>query len=125
MTAVTAFVAARELNTTATTIRRWIREGCPAVRSHRPAMVDIDAVRAWRDRADPLALLRRVLLETYQREAANGMPAHRCLSIPDRQAAVLLLMTYDRLHVALAGTEPSRPWPPEIAQLRRFAGGMD
>lgn len=124
MSAVPVRVAARALGVTATCVRRWVARGAPAV-SRRPILVSVEAIRTWRRGTDPLHLLASALLETFRREAVRGMPAHRVLGIPDRAAAVLLLAVFDRAHHAITGTEAARPWLPEVAQLRRFAGGSD
>jgi hypothetical protein len=125
MTAVTAHVAARQFKVTAKTVRAWVRHGAPCLSRGRPLRVDVEALRRWREGSDPLAVLRTALLQTYRCEADAGRPAHRCLGIPDRQAAALLLFVYDNAHRASTGADPTRPWPDEIAQLRRLAGATD
>jgi hypothetical protein len=122
---MTAARAARALRVTPKAIRQWVRQGAPCASRERPLLVDPDELRAWRAGTDPLAVLRAALLATYQREADAGKPAHRCLGIPDRQAAALLLFVYDNAHRASTGADPTRPWPDEIAQLRRLAGATD
>lgn len=122
--AATAWQAARELGVTATCVRRWVARGAPCLSRRRPLLVDVDALRRWRAGSDPLAVVQRVLLEVYQREAIRGQPAHRAIGLDDKRAALLLLAVYERMHRAMTDADPERPWAPEIAQLRRCAGGI-
>lgn len=57
--------AAHHLGIPIGTLRRWVREGCPVVlRGHRgrghACMVDVEAVRQWRESSQPDALLLEI-----------------------------------------------------------------
>lgn len=124
---VTIWKAAREFGRSEHTIREWIRRGAPVVREGKPgrgngALVDLSALRAWRDRQkngdvayqvaarEFYKLCEIMALETLQRECTTvgGKPvtAHQRLGIPESRAAAFLLMFLDRTARKLFGKPP-------------------
>lgn len=71
MTAQPLAAAAAELGVNCSTLRRWVRRGCPVARRGggrgRLTLVDIEAVRAWRRQGDDVR-------GDFAREIAGKLP---------------------------------------------------
>lgn len=125
MTAVPLAVAARELRVSPATVRRWLRNGAPAVqpgavgRSHGARVIVADLER-WRrgDMPDVMQRVASALVDVLKRDAGEGLPAHRHLNIRRREAAALLALAYERIHRAVTGSD-AQHLPAEIEHAVR------
>lgn len=128
---LTVDAAARELGVSVVTLRRWLARGAP----HRPgrrgrghaALVDVGAVRAWRqanDRDTALLELAQAVPGVLARATAE---AFRQIEGPDkrRMAGVLAGLWYVLTTAMLDRLSPAVPElahePPEIERLREIA----
>jgi len=106
--AVSVAQAARVLRKSTMTLRRWIKDGAPCVvlgevgRNHG-GLVDVDAIQQWRaSQAAPGLTVQAhtiqldALAESLWRALRNDGVAEK-VGISERQAAGLLLLTYERL----------------------------
>lgn len=105
-------------------VRLWVRTGAPCIKRTRPLLVDVEALRRWRDsqHADIAGQLGVALLDVLRRDCGVGVPAHMQLGIPASKAAALLVVAFDRAHAVLVGPEAVRPLPECVRQLRTIAG---
>jgi len=100
--------AARVLRKSPMTLRRWIKDGAPCVsegavgRGHG-AIVDLDAIQQWRAAQAAPGLVEQSqaiqldhLAESLWRVFKNDAVAAK-VGIAERQAAGVLLLTYERL----------------------------
>lgn len=126
--------AARAIGCKPGTLRRWIREGCPATHGRRgrghAAQVDPDQVRAWlgadaRDRAlREIAaalpdLIARAVVESWQQ--AEGVDKRRLAGL----LCATWYVTAGRVSDYLRDMNPDIPrlssTPDEIVRLRKIA----
>jgi hypothetical protein len=126
---MTLAAAAAELGVRADTVRGWIRNGAPVVRQGdkgpgRGALLDPDAVRAWRKRsADDAPLVR-----LDEGSLARGlMAAFRACSgdigITQRQLAAVLATAHNEIVRAMTNHPAAEPYPPETRWLIAIAIG--
>jgi hypothetical protein len=119
--------AAREIGCSVSTVRRWLREGAPAVRHGgvgrgKSAVVDPDVLRRWRagETASPESALAAVArgIENAYRRAPEGhrQPAWAELGLGHRQSAVLLIEVYREIVRTIEGRYPEA-LPEEMARL--------
>jgi hypothetical protein len=132
--AVTLTVAARELEKSPATLRRWIAAGAPTVRlgeagRSKGSLVIVSDLIAWRaaqegikvSAAHDLDAIARGLLEAYSRgNGGNSDPVWRELGVPSGRAAVVLAEAYVSIVRALAGREPQE-YPAAIETLHKCA----
>lgn len=118
---VTAAQAARLLGITARHARRLARS-CGAVVAERPLRVDVERIRRARAGNDVADRLAMAVLDVLKRDCGTGQPAPAALGIEARRAAALLLVVYDRAHLALLGCESDEPLPDAIRTVRQLAG---
>lgn len=138
MSAVPIHAAAQELGVSVATLRRWIRRGCPvAVRGHRGrgcrALIDPDAVRAWRQagarEATLMALassLPAVLAKAVEdaHQQVQGLDKRRLAGVMAATwfvATAAILEHMHELHPTIA-PDP-RAVPDKIERLRKIANG--
>jgi len=113
--------AAAELGIGETTLRRWLRAGAPLSRRGargrgRAALVDVTAIRAWRQPAS-VGIDPQVLAASLPERIATALhDAHRELDGPGkRQAAGVLALAW---HVACcAVTDELRRYDPELLDV--------
>ncbi len=146
MTARPLAEAAREMGLTTATLRRWVQQGAPTERPgsvgrNHGALVDPAALRRWRygepgaPRSDMEAIetIAQAFEDFFRRDSGLDAPAHRCLGIPDREAAALLVVLFEYVWQRLVGRElTAEDAPAQIARLRaicvnsnnnKFGGG--
>jgi len=110
--------AAKVLEVSEPTLRRWIREGAPCVQlgssgRGKGSIVDIDAVRLWQARRhgvhgvaiELLPQIAEALSDVLRRDGGDGRPAHLRLGIAPRAAAELLTAAYGRISRAVGTPE--------------------
>ena len=93
--------AAKALNRTPSTVRRWIRNGCPTVRlgetGREGSLVMLDDVQRWRAGLsgvgddNELQQIADSLLDTIKRDEV-----YERAGISERQAAIVLLLAFQR-----------------------------
>lgn len=124
---VTLTEAARELNKSESTLRRWIRKGCPAIRlgetGRDGSLVRIDDIKQWRAgvsiNADhDLEIVAEALLDTLKRDCV-----HERAVISERQAAIVLLLAFQRYFRNTKHRQPEKEdvLPETIEHLCTFA----
>lgn len=118
---VTVADAARALGITPRHARRLARS-CGAVVAERPLRVDVERIERARAGNDVAERLAGAMLDTLRRDCGTGQPAHIALGIEARRAASLLLVAYDRAHLAVLGSESEEPLPDAIRMVRQIAG---
>ncbi len=127
--------AARALGVSVWTVRRWLARGAPcvalgAVGRGRGARVVVEHLNTWRHASGTQAGADRVLeqvayslLNTLRRDAGYGEPAHRALGIPERKAAALLAIAFERIAREITGAAPLN-LPPEMERVRTICVGL-
>jgi hypothetical protein len=92
----------------------------------RGALVDLDAVRRWRERgADgvpALAIDAELIARGAMAAFRDGL--HRGLGLTDRQGAALLLESWAHTVREATGHPPREPWPAQIATLIAVAQSL-
>lgn len=126
--------AARALNTSETTLRRWIAAGAPVARRGRrgrghAALVDVEAVRAWRlaKPGDDEAALRAMAAHMPELLADAVFEAFRLA--PDKRGAAWTAVAAWQLsalaildHLAeRVGELPAPEIPEKVEYLRKIA----
>lgn len=132
MTAVGIVAAARTLNKSPATLRRWIAAGAPTVcpgevGRGRGAIVNPDDLLRWRhgvkqrEADETLHLIASALLDFHRRDTGIDAPAHKTLGIHDKTAAALYITLFQYLAQRLnRATSHDLTEPDEIARLRAF-----
>lgn len=121
---ITLEEAARELKKSPSTLRRWVRRGCPTVSlgqagRGKGSIVRLSDIQRWRagnaevSQDERLQFLAICLMDCYKRDEI-----HRRIGITAREAAGLLAFVYERYYKNLTH-EPldTNNLPPEIKQL--------
>ncbi|HBO83540.1 MAG TPA: hypothetical protein DD641_00820 [Deltaproteobacteria bacterium] len=117
--------AAKVLNKTPSTLRRWIQKGAPTVKlgsvgRDNGSLVNIADLQRWRSGGhaaasddERLQFIATVLMDAFKRDEI-----HLRIGITARDCAGLLALVYERYHKNLL-REPldSKELPPEIEQL--------
>ncbi|MCC6543093.1 MAG: hypothetical protein IT392_01150 [Nitrospirae bacterium] len=92
--------AAKELRKTPSTIRRWIRQGCPTVQlgetGREGSLVILEDIKLWRagiQRNDDIVMdkVAIALLDALKRDGV-----HERAGTSERQAAMILLLAFNR-----------------------------
>lgn len=136
MTGLPVAAAARELGIKSGTLRRWIRQGCPAQHGRRgrghATSVDPEQVRAWRG-ADPRGAAVMEIADTLPEVLACAITeSHRLAAgVDKRQLAGILAATWAMVTTAaldhLRELNPHVPevgtLPDEIERLRKINCG--
>ena len=118
--------AARALNRTPSTLRRWVQKGCPCVRPGevgrgKGAILNLQDVITWRGGGgvfqasddERLEFLAGVLMDVLRRDEI-----HERIGIEASEMAGMLVLIYERYHKNLTHEPVDRQQlPPEIAQL--------
>jgi|SRR3989304_1052008 len=118
--------AARALNRTPSTLRRWVQKGCPCVRPGevgrgKGSLLNLNDVIAWRGGgqvqkegdAERLGFIADVLMDSLRRDKI-----HERIGITSKQTAGLLALVYERYHKNLIKEPVERDKLPEqITQL--------
>ena len=129
MAAVHLNQAAIELGIRPDTLRSWLRRGAPCVRCGsrgrgHSALLEVDKVRAWRNRRTEDAPLVAVddLLLAEGLAAAFRSGDHHAVGISDADAAAVLALSFRYLHRAATGWPPET-YPAAVEALARIATG--
>lgn len=135
MNGITLTEAAKQMNRSAATLRRWVQQGAPTVtpgyvgRGHG-ALVDPAALQRWRygevsqaGEAEQVALLAQAFSDFFRHDSGINAPAHRTLGIRDREAAALLATLFEYTARRITGHD-LETLPPEIARLRAICVGL-
>ncbi|MCC7203116.1 MAG: hypothetical protein IT393_10715 [Nitrospirae bacterium] len=126
--AVTLSQAARVLNRDTSTLRRWIKKGCPTVRmgetGREGSLVCLDDIKRWRAGVDGIGSTE--LLETFATALLDSLKrdeVHLRAEITERQTAIALLLAFNRLFKNMYHREIDKddPLPEAIRQIRTFA----
>lgn len=128
--------AAHHLGVPVGTLRRWVREGCPvALRGHKgrghACMVDVEAVRQWRESSESDARLLEIasalpdVLARASEEAwrqTEGTDKRRLAGVMAASWYVVTSSVLDYLrakHPAIP--DVGQPFPEQIERLRKIA----
>ena len=110
------------------TLRRWVREGCPASLGGPGAgkgyRVSCEAVRAWRDSKGDfseaqLREIERLALDFYRRGMEPDVPGQRVLGISNARAAALLVFFLQYVSVKIFAAEITSPELELLAAIAR------
>ncbi len=126
--------AARELDVSPVTLKRWRRLGCPCVPGRRgrghATLYDVAAVRAWREANDRDALLMEIATAAPGVLADAALAAFAQIDAPDkrRQAGLLAATWYvlttallDHLRTTCAEVPELAGVPEPVERLRKIA----
>lgn len=124
---VTIAEAARELNRSPATLRKWIARGAPTARLGKEgrgngSLVYVVDLQRWKagaggvDTTDILPKLATALSDVFTRDAASGYQAHRLIGIEEWHAAAYLVEIFERCAMNWTGSIPD-PLPAEIQIL--------
>lgn len=123
MTGLPLHDAARALGIRPGTLRRWIRQGCPAQRGRRgrgnSTLVNPESVRQWRE-ADPVGVAILEIADALPETLAGAIAqSHRLAQgIDKRQLAGILAATWVMVTTAaLDHLRDLNPYVPEIETL--------
>ena len=121
--------AAKQLNRTPSTVRRWVQKGCPCVSPGetgrgKGAILNLDDVITWRGGGgqvqkqsddDRLQFIAGVLMDCWRRDKIHNRAG---IEISQRQLAGILALIFERYYLNLVREPISRDTlPPEITQL--------
>lgn len=129
MNGITLTEAAKQMNCSAATLRRWVQQGAPTVapgsvgRGHGALVVPADLQR-WRygeanqtGAEEQLELLAQAFEDFFRHDSGIDAPAHRTIGIPDREAAALLIALFEYTARRITGLD-LETLPPQIARMR-------